>query len=154
VKALTLTQPWASLVALGHKQIETRSWRTHYRGPLAIHAAQGFPPFAREFAAEEYAIGRLTERPPHRSPPRLPRGALVAIVVLDDVRPTEEVALETTGLERRLGDFTSGRWAWLFDPTKRFVLDEPIFCKGALGLWTIPDGELVRLGAATGEAAS
>jgi activating signal cointegrator 1 len=39
MKVLTLHQPWASLVALGVKTIETRSWSTKYRGPLAIHAA-------------------------------------------------------------------------------------------------------------------
>lgn len=39
MKALTLYQPWAQLVALGVKSIETRSWSTSYRGPLAIHAA-------------------------------------------------------------------------------------------------------------------
>ncbi|MEA4895901.1 MAG: ASCH domain-containing protein [Oscillospiraceae bacterium] len=38
VKALTLHQPWASLLALGLKH-ETRSWATSYRGPIAIHAA-------------------------------------------------------------------------------------------------------------------
>src|SRR5262245_40552891 len=41
MKALTLTQPWATLVAIGAKRIETRSWNTNYRGPLAIHAAKG-----------------------------------------------------------------------------------------------------------------
>src|SRR5690348_17556570 len=49
MKALTLTQPWASLVAIGAKRIETRSWSTSYRGPLAIHAAKGFPKSAQEF---------------------------------------------------------------------------------------------------------
>lgn len=43
MKCLTLTQPWATLVAIGAKSIETRSWRTRYTGPLAIHAAKGFP---------------------------------------------------------------------------------------------------------------
>ncbi|HEV2070419.1 MAG TPA: hypothetical protein VGR26_11540 [Acidimicrobiales bacterium] len=38
VKALTLHQPWASLVALLVKRIETRSWSTTYRGRLYIHA--------------------------------------------------------------------------------------------------------------------
>lgn len=38
MKALTIRQPWASLIAHGVKTIETRSWRTHYRGPIAIHA--------------------------------------------------------------------------------------------------------------------
>jgi hypothetical protein len=40
MKVLTLHQPYASLIALGVKSIETRSWSTKYRGPLAIHAAK------------------------------------------------------------------------------------------------------------------
>ena len=40
MRILTLWQPWASLVALGLKQNETRSWFTRYRGPIAIHAAK------------------------------------------------------------------------------------------------------------------
>lgn len=39
MKAITLWQPWASLVATGAKIIETRSWGTRHRGPIAIHAA-------------------------------------------------------------------------------------------------------------------
>ncbi len=51
MRALTLTQPWASLVAgarhpnrstrFGTKHCTSRSWRTAYRGPLAIHAGKG-----------------------------------------------------------------------------------------------------------------
>lgn len=37
--AVTLWQPWAQLAVLGAKRIETRSWRTHHRGLLWIHAA-------------------------------------------------------------------------------------------------------------------
>jgi hypothetical protein len=40
MKALTLYQPWATLVAIGKKRIETRSWPTNYRGPLAIHVSK------------------------------------------------------------------------------------------------------------------
>jgi hypothetical protein len=39
-KALTLYQPWASLVAVGAKTIETRPWSTSYRGELWIHAGK------------------------------------------------------------------------------------------------------------------
>ncbi len=41
MKTLSLLQPWATLVVMGVKQIETRSWRTDYRGPLLIHASKG-----------------------------------------------------------------------------------------------------------------
>jgi len=40
VRVLSLLQPWASLLVFGEKQVETRSWKTDYRGPVAIHASQ------------------------------------------------------------------------------------------------------------------
>ena len=43
MKALSLTQPWATLVVIGAKRIETRSWHTSYVGPLLIHAAKAIP---------------------------------------------------------------------------------------------------------------
>ena len=39
MKAISLLQPWATLVSIGAKRVETRSWRTDYRGPIAIHAS-------------------------------------------------------------------------------------------------------------------
>jgi len=41
MKALTISQPFASLIASGEKWIENRRWETKYRGPLAIHAGKG-----------------------------------------------------------------------------------------------------------------
>ena len=38
-KGLSIKQPWTSAIAFAGKNIENRSWRTHYRGPLAIHAS-------------------------------------------------------------------------------------------------------------------
>lgn len=40
IKALSLWQPWASLIAIGAKKIETRGWSTKYRGPLVICSAK------------------------------------------------------------------------------------------------------------------
>lgn len=40
MKALTIHQPWASLIAYGFKRFETRGWRTNYRGLVAIHAGK------------------------------------------------------------------------------------------------------------------
>ncbi len=58
MKAITIRQPWASLVALGVKTVETRSWHTRYRGPLAIHA--GLQTLAKGHSAE---IGEWLYRP-------------------------------------------------------------------------------------------
>jgi hypothetical protein len=54
------------------------------------------------------------------------------------VKPTEKAALEISGLERHLGDYTPGRFAWLFDRERLLVLPEPVVCRGALGLWDVP----------------
>lgn len=43
MRALTVHQPWAALIAARVKTIETRSWPASYRGPLAIHAAKRRP---------------------------------------------------------------------------------------------------------------
>ena len=96
MKVITLTQPWATLVAIGAKRIETRSWPTRYRGPLAIHAAIGLGPVGgkkglqakcaeRAFsdvltpALERWWAGRrdLADIAAH---PFMPMGAIVAVV--------------------------------------------------------------------------
>lgn len=157
MKAITLTQPWATLVALGKKRIETRSWSTRYRGPLAIHAAKGFPEGLR--SGEDMAVGPYTlhrEGPDlflwhgaHRVLPfSLPRGEIVATAELVNVHQIEERSLGWIDSflritvhrqewliepERSLGDFTPGRYAWLLRDIQ--PLDKPIPAKGALGLW-------------------
>lgn len=42
MKALSVRQPWTWACVAGHKPVENRGWRTHYRGPLALHAAKAF----------------------------------------------------------------------------------------------------------------
>lgn len=69
MKALTLWQPWASLVALGAKRIETRSWSTTYRGPLAIHAAARKPEVPNEDGwIGAYNLGRWADDLRHADP--------------------------------------------------------------------------------------
>lgn len=91
VRALTIHQPWASLVAAGVKTIETRSWRTDWRGTLLIHAGAHRPPvvdFGRwsvppviDAMCEWNPDGTLAARHP------LPLGAVVAVAHLDGVVP-------------------------------------------------------------------
>ena len=40
MKTLTVKQPFASLIAYGHKRYEFRSWKTSHRGPLLIHSSK------------------------------------------------------------------------------------------------------------------
>lgn len=50
MKGITLWQPWASAIACGVKTHETRSWKTRFRGPIAIHAAKHVPQKIRDDA--------------------------------------------------------------------------------------------------------
>lgn len=40
MKCLSIREPWASLIASGQKTIETRTWKTNYRGPVLLHASK------------------------------------------------------------------------------------------------------------------
>lgn len=90
MKALTIRQPWASLIAAGVKTIETRSWSTKYRGPLAIHAGLSFHPFddayARLVSAGVAPMDGLVACSSRRTD-IVPRGAVVATCTLTDVVP-------------------------------------------------------------------
>ena len=147
MKALTLTQPWATLVAIGAKRIETRSWSTNYRGPLAIHAAKSFPKWAREFTTEPvcYNAVRLDLKTGG-----YPLGMVIATCRLVDCLPTEayrcmpgvfeEYHELDTPQEQAFGDYSPNRFAWVLEGI--VALPEPIPAKGALGLWEWDDSHV------------
>lgn len=89
MKALTIWQPWASLIACGAKQYETRSWATQYRGPIAIHAAAKDPNKLPGAAKEELerAVRELFNAEKYKSSPWrwLPTGAVIATAELVSV---------------------------------------------------------------------
>jgi activating signal cointegrator 1 len=121
VRAISLHQPWATLVARRLKQFETRHWATTYRGPLAIHAARRWDLSQREAAR----LWRLTES-------ELPFGSVIAVCVLADCYPTSRVP----AAERVYGDFAAGRFAWRLEAA---VSIEPIPFKGLQQFFDVPD---------------
>lgn len=56
MKALSIHQPWAWLIVNGYKDIENRSWRTNYRGPVLIHASSRKPTKAEVFEARKILL--------------------------------------------------------------------------------------------------
>ena len=148
MKALTLTQPWATLVAIGEKKWETRSWPTRYRGPIAIHAAKGFPADAQAVCFGEYFYETLTQAqcltPNDRNLEGLPRGFVIATVDLVDCQSTDAMDYWEIGpKELAFGDYRANRFAWKLQNVK--PLPEPIPARGALSLWewTPPAGMAV-----------
>ncbi len=74
MKAISLWQPWATLVALGIKQTETRHWATKHRGQLAIHAAKRWRP-----EQQQAALRFAEQHPAHAAAILSPmRGGIVA----------------------------------------------------------------------------
>jgi len=133
MKALTLMQPWATLVAIGAKKIETRSWPTKYRGPLAIHASKRFPKEFKRLLGEEPFFSVLYKAG-YANPINHALGAIIAICQLIEVwENNDPFLMPISSQERAFGDYRPGRYMWLLKDIKK--LDKPISIKGSLGLW-------------------
>ncbi len=170
MKFLTIRQPRASLISLGVKRIETRSWSTSFRGPLAIHAGKAQPSrdlvrMGQWLTRWDYGEGRYAMSDGLGKWVALPLGAVVAVCDLIDVVPIvpgdqcpnfPHVAGSRTGDRlilcgqnaRRLtdqlpfGDFTPGRFAWLLDNVRPI---DPVPMEGASGLRDLPADILERI---------
>lgn len=128
LSAITLWQPWASLIAFGQKKIETRSWKTPHRGPLLIHAAKRFTGEQRAFCSRKPIKSALRGI----KPADLPLGAALCIVDLLDVSPTDDFPVEDP--ERSFGDYAPGRYAWTLGNLRPLL--EPVPMTGRQSLWT------------------
>lgn len=141
MRCITIRQPWATLIAIGAKRLETRSWRTNYRGELGIHAGKHMD----RKACETEPIRSLLLAHGYSSTEQLPVGAIVAVCRLNDCLSVlsnngetawlggGERRLEAVGQEYRFGDFAPGRYAW--ELTELRPLLEPIPALGKQGLW-------------------
>jgi hypothetical protein len=140
MKALSLWQPWASLVALGEKRIETREWATKYRGELAIHATAKLPPrwlgasrHSEMFRNELADVLNVRRDSVEMAMRKLPYSSVLCIVRLVDIEPTIHVREILCERERIFGNYEEGRFAWFLELVEKF--DDPIPAKGNRMLW-------------------
>lgn len=136
MKALTLTQPWASLMQTRAKTIETRSWPTSYRGDLVIHSSKKFPEFEREMCFNPFFEDGLD----YVKADNLPLGYGICVVrIIGCVKTTElhkaEFILGRKPSTREIlfGNYSENRYAWLTEYVRKLDNIGPI--KGAQGLW-------------------
>lgn len=133
LKAITLWQPWASAMAHQLKKIETRDWATKYRGPLLIHAAAKkpswmdwdiltYPPIAKALGEKNIVDEKA-----------FPLGAAVCIVNLVDCVRVETIRDTISPLERALGNYDNGRFAWITE--FMHYIEKPIPMKGGRRFW-------------------
>lgn len=137
MKVLSMIQPWASLFVLGETQFETRSWRTNYRGPLAIHTSKKID----KAACNQYLIKELLGKH-HYSADNLPTGMIIGVCTLKDCIKVIEnnqtwAVLEDgriiSGNDIFLGDYRVGGYVWEVQNMQH--LEKYIPAKGQLGLW-------------------
>ncbi len=143
IQAVSILQPWATLIFAGAKRFETRGWHTTHRGPLAIHAGRRLPREARALCRREPFAG-LLRRTGWTDPDLLPRGVVLGTVELVGCTRVEELDPGVlTDTERALGDFRPGRWAWEFRNPRPLAI--PIAARGRLGIFTLSDSPFLQV---------
>ena len=127
MKTITIQQPWANLICEGVKDIENRTWQTHYRGKVLIHAAakawsikQLCFYFTQEMTNALRAIGFNIE-----TVYNMPKGKIIGSVDIIDC---------VVGHSSIWAELTSYNWV-LANPV---LFPEPIPAKGKLSFWEFP----------------
>ena len=144
MKALTICQPYATLIVRGEKLVENREWPTRYRGRLLIHAGKSRQWLDDEDEAEFAELGDP-----------LVFGAVVGEARLADVLRIERIRWGDYDAQYpwlREHEHTNGTWCWVLQDVQRYA--QPVPWKGAQGLWDFPDGALTPNASAKGPGGS
>ena len=141
MQALTIREPWASLIVSTNKKFETRDWKRNYRGVLAIHSGKQSVP------VEDYPLGleeilddlEITQNDLNNN-----KQKIIAIATLKEIHlMTDKFINEQTELERLTGFWEPGLYAWELTDIK--PITQPIPARGMPGLWTVPDDIYVQI---------
>lgn len=123
MKVLSIREPYASLIKCGIKNIETRSWKTNYRGEIYIHSCVG--------------KDKISKKIKHLIPNDLKYGYILCKAKLVDCICMDENYIEkekTNNPDNFIcGRYEVGRYAWVLSDI--VILDKPIPAKGQLGIW-------------------
>ena len=128
MKAITISEPWASKIASGEKWVENRIWPTKYRGEIAIHAGLG----TQYLSKAELA--------------KYPTGCVIAIANLTACVKNDQVkdiGATLKGFDLIDGSslnwvdvaehkYTEGPWCWILEDVRRI---KPIPAKGLQRIW-------------------
>lgn len=123
MKALTIKQPWATLIMQGDKKFEFRSWQTKYRGDLLIHAGKGI---------DKEAMKRLSKY----LPAELPYGKILGKVKLVDcikMSPEFKEMLLKENNDIYTNSSFQENYGWQVSDVQ--VFEKTIEVKGHLSLW-------------------
>ncbi len=119
MKAITIKEPWASLIVHGFKKYEFRNWKTNYRGKILIHAGLSkenidkFSDYNLDISSGEI-IGEAV----------ITDCILVSKEFDDELRKINSLVYENNHV---------GLYAFKLENVKKY--DKRIKIKGKLGLW-------------------
>ena len=132
MKAISIKEPFATLITNGMKKIETRSWKTNYRGEIFIHASG--KSIAKEFLTNDYVVDLIKDMD-------MNYGNIICRCNLVDCIYMDEEFLEyikQNPTEYNVGEYKLGRYAWVMQDIEPIY---PIPAKGQLNNWNF-DGEI------------
>lgn len=133
MKALSIYQPWASLILGRKKMYETRGYKTDYRGRMLICSSRMDNPDLRTICKQHLFKAALEELG-FDNPEKLPRGFLLGSVELVGCFPVHDMP-SITKRELAFGDFMKGRFAWAL--ARPIVLVVPLPFAGKQGLFSV-----------------
>lgn len=130
MKALSIKEPYASCIREKKKFIETRSWKTNYRGELLIHASS--TGFMGDGSFANYVVNVLGVNP-------FRQGVIHCKVRLVDCIKMDEEFIRKMISENRqeynLGFYEPGRYAWVMEFIEAYDVNKQPVVKGKLGIW-------------------
>lgn len=135
MKALTVWQPWASLIAWPLKPVENRTWGASWvlGKRIAIHAGNKYD----EDAALQLSV-RPSPVPAVVQLARKVRGAIVCTAVVDRFIRDEDLIT----FPAEIDEWFCGPIGWVLRDIQKF---EPVPARGAQGLWDVPAEVLARI---------
>ena len=148
MKAASLWQPWATLIALGEKRIETRGRRINHRGELAVHAAQRWLPAQSTMLDQDpfrSVLGEHGISSGNAVQSNMPRGEFVGQVNVVDEVALVPADFQIGRFEGFFGRYGPGRRGYLLTNIRR--LHTPVLCRGLQAMpFTVPPDveEMVR----------
>ncbi len=123
MKVISIKEPYATLIKENIKNIETRSWKTNYRGEIYIHASK---------TSSKITDKKLLELIKNLKPSN---GNIIAKATLVDCKYMDQEfinEIKQNKTEYLCGEYKEGRYAWILKDIKKI---NPIKAKGKLNIW-------------------
>lgn len=130
MKVLSIKEPFASLISKNIKHIETRSWKTNYRGELYIHAS-----LTKNDTSKRKELLELTKDIDLKPGYILCKCDLIDCIYMDEDFVKN---IKNNKIESICGRYEIGRYAWILD---NIQIIKPILAKGKLGIWNYSSEE-------------